>query len=133
MSIHVDWGNHEETIVVWKFSREWESKDYMQALSKTSTLLRHTTQNINLICDIRLSVQRASNLLVLARLVTQHRPPHIGVMTIIVANEFWKNMADILTRQRSGRPLPVYFVETVDEAYDLVGANDEFDEPADSG
>ncbi|MGB1285684.1 MAG: hypothetical protein ACPG7F_04040 [Aggregatilineales bacterium] len=129
MTILVDWGNYEETILVWKFSREWQTSHYMEALRQSNSLALTKAHQVNLICDIRMTTQRASNLMTLSRLVIQYRPANVDVMVIIVVNRFWKQMAEILTHQGEGLPVPVHFVETVDAAYALV----EEIEEADSG
>ena len=117
--IKVDWGNHEETLIVWHFDDKWYADDYAWALRYTNYLAMTKPHTVNIIMDLRRTETLATNLLQTILDNLPDKSPNLHVSVLITTNTAWKTMYNIILNIYK-QDIDVRFVDSVDEAYDLV-------------
>lgn len=117
--IKVDWGDHEETLIVWHFDDQWYAEDYACAIHQTNLLAMTKPHTVNIIMDLRRTSTLASRLLQTILDTLPDKSPNLYLSVMITTNKAWQTLFNIITciyRRESD----VRFVDTVDAAYSLV-------------
>lgn len=113
MSIYVDWGNQEETLIVWKMGQQWDAEDFIQARQQTRVMIASKPHEVAIIADIRHTLRHPRNILPLLR-GSGHTPlPNMGLIIVVSRTSFWSR----LLQQMGVHHLKVHFVEDLDAAY----------------
>lgn len=119
--IKVDWGDHEETIIVWHFDDAWSAEDYAIAWWQSNQFAMSKPHKVNILTDLRRTGKIAPNLLPTLLSYLPDQSPNIGLSVMIThpENRSWAWLYGVLENFYK-RPETVRFVEQVDEAYALV-------------
>lgn len=121
MPIIVDWGNLEETIIVWKFRNRWDETDFYDAVERSATLTQSTDACVDYIIDLRQSISSPPNLLAMSRAAIQnHNFENQGRTAVITKSSFWQQLFDTLLSSVRHFMGHVMFVDSVDAAYDVI-------------
>jgi hypothetical protein len=114
--IHIDWGDHTQTLLVWDFEPEWTIDQFVAAVNRTRKLIRETSRTIDIIVDLRpIHIIPLS-----ARYITRHvladKACYQGTIIIITDIMDIQPLYEYLTRGEE-QPFHIYFVNGVDKAY----------------
>lgn len=118
--ISVEWGNAEETLLIWRFAESWTLKDFYSALKRSKKMVYKQSETINLMIDMRVSRTWNSMMLLLVHAVLSFKPSEASRTVVISANPIYKQLWKTSQRLYGVIDYPIYFVATVDEAYCLV-------------
>jgi len=121
--IEIDWGNFDETILIWAFHKNWTANDFIDAIG-TSTALIHqrTTQGtVHILLDIQHTQHLPSNMFAIGRKAIQRsmQSNHRGLIVVINQSELWNRLYDVL-EQMIPNTLNICFAKDADEAYKLI-------------
>ena len=119
--IAVDWGNDEETLLIWRFVANWRLRDVFKAVKQSRVLTQNTHHTINVMIDMRLSRSWDSMMLLLCHAAAVQANSQVKRVVIISANPVYKQLWKTAQRLYGAVDYPIYFVSTVDDAYSLSG------------
>jgi hypothetical protein len=119
--IAVDWGNDEETLLIWRFVARWRLRDVFKAVKQSRKLTRNANFPINFMVDLRHSRSWDSMMLLLCHAAAIQTGSQVKRVVIISANPIYKQLWKTAQRLYGAIDYPVYFVSTVDDAYSLSG------------
>jgi hypothetical protein len=123
MSILVDWGNIEETLLVWRFGHRWTGEECAQALEDTNRLAQSKPHPVDLIADMRQSISHPSHLFSLGRHIFAALPANLRSVVVLGLNGYWQRITELLNRQVTYRCDNIYFVDHPDDAYNIIELN----------
>jgi len=121
--IDVDWGDAEETILVWTFEDGWTAQDFMDAfkLSEEFVAQKLTPSIIHVLLDVQHTVHLPKDMFTLGRYAI-NRASDVGfkgLVTIINPTTLWHRFYDALKITVPHR-LIIKFASNADEAYQLM-------------
>ncbi|GAB4519557.1 MAG: hypothetical protein OHK0046_28620 [Anaerolineae bacterium] len=116
--ILVDWGNAEETLLVWKFEGHWTPEEVFAAVDQVLLFASGYPHMIDIIVDTRRAHLPAHPMNFNHR-EFRHKPGNLGQIVVIYEAVLWSMLYDMLTHL-SGIDYGVAFVQSVDDAYKLV-------------
>lgn len=128
MPITVDWGDMDETIIVWKFHFAWTVDDFRHAMQRTVQLKQQVGHDIYVICDLRPVLSYPPNLVTLALEMTKRYPEAAAITVVITPNEFWPRVFQLFQRVAPRQFQNARFVRQVDEAYEYITSLQQKDE-----
>ncbi|GAB4519553.1 MAG: hypothetical protein OHK0046_28610 [Anaerolineae bacterium] len=117
--IVVDWGDADDALIVWRFEGPWTPKDYYIALERVSRLVAAKQHRVNVMVDVS-QAALPRNAMALANKGFQARPANLGLIVVITDHTLWHMLYEMITRM-SGIDYGLKFVNTIDEAYLLLG------------
>jgi hypothetical protein len=117
--IHVDWGNLEESLIVWKIGAYWSMSAFHEAFTRTQWLLRTKTHKVHILLDLQRVEYIDPDMICPIFASFQHHPPHVGRTVIISENPRWQALWDDLMAARDPHRA-IYFVRSANDAYHLV-------------
>ncbi len=119
MGILVDWGDEDETILMWRFPISWTGDDFYQALQITQELVSEKTCAVDVLVDMQKALQSPTNLLPLFKNGLSKRIPNLRHIIIISQSRYFVSLYAVL--QKLGRDFPkLHFVENANEGYELL-------------
>jgi hypothetical protein len=122
MSITLDWGDFDETFLVWNFAGKWSAEEFYQTIEQLKQLSMTKPYAVNIMVDMRLSLAAPNNLLTLLRVAVKSKVQNIGRIIVISKSNFWLQMYQMLVKTAQlPETTPVTFVGTVDDAYYKIG------------
>lgn len=120
MPITLDWGNFEETFVVWKFELFWTWDELYASLTRLREMLPQQTATYHMIVDTRRCMMPSNSLLANVRTVPRYMPANLDKIVVITTHNLLPALTQNLHRMGVMIPGQIIFVETVDDAYHLV-------------
>ncbi len=118
--ILTDWGNQEETLLVWKFEVGWTITDLYESIYAAKRMIESKTYMVDVIIDLRRSIQIPDGIISAVIYAFETLPSNTGTTAIITTNTAWQMLYTIITNvYRVGFGL-LQFVNTVDAAYSIV-------------
>jgi hypothetical protein len=127
MSISVDWGDAEETIIVWKFEQGWTRGDYYRAYHHFCKLIKQSNQVVNVIADVRRALPAPGSSLSILRHAIINRHSQVERVAVITVSTFPQQLFALVHRQLPGDWFDKYqFTDSVDEAYEWVKTEAEY-------
>lgn len=117
MAITVDWGDADETLIVWKFGKSWTHSDFLSALVK-SNAMQSTHRPQHCIADLRQMIMTTADFSEIARALKHSNHIINGLTVAICHRDYWQTVYNDAISRVTGRQ--VTFVRTVDEAYHLI-------------
>jgi hypothetical protein len=124
MPITVDWGDFEETILIWKIEGSWNIEDYLTARDDALQMVQQRAAVIvDVIADLRRSALLPQNIAWVIRDSLEVAQFNRGVVAVITPTSYWTQLVKTLQKTyfRTVK-FSIYFVNTVDEAYALADA-----------
>lgn len=119
MPIHVGWGNHEETFVVWRFEEPWTKEEFIRYFEISSTMLANKPYMVDIILDLR-RMKSTLNLPELLRYAIRNASANRGILVFISPSDFYRQL--FLVSGLAHLSQLIHFVNSVDEAYQIVYA-----------
>lgn len=119
MSIKVDWGNAEDTLLIWRFQKDWTPRDLQNACSMAETIVAQKNQAVDVILDFGYTLTPPPNTITLIRSLLLHFPANTGKIVILGRTGFWEQIFTLALKMGDIRH-SIYFARTVDDAYELV-------------
>ena len=122
MTITLDWGDFDETFLVWNFNGKWTADAFYQTIEHLKQLSLSKPYPVNVMVDMRQSLAAPNNLLTLLRVAVKSNVRNIGRVIVISKSGFWLQMYQMLVKTAQlAETTPVTFVGSVDEAYYNIG------------
>lgn len=124
MPIRIDWGDYDKTLLIMSFNGRWTADEYYRAINDLYIYASERDHALELMVDVRHSVQPPQNLVTLIRsTLNQERAIAMDQVVVIVQSGFWQQIFSV-ARKVHGRELDtaVHFVESVDQAYSMLSA-----------
>ena len=122
MPITLNWGDFDETFLVWNFTQNWTTEEFYDLLQELQRYAQPKKQPIKIMVDMRRSMKAPNNLLTLLRIAVKSNIQNIEKIVVISNSNFWIQMYQILVKTTHlDDNTPVTFVNSVDEAYYLIG------------
>ena len=121
VSIHIEWGSSDQTLLIWRVVGEITLDDYIAASKQTGQLLKSATCSITILFDARKSHHTAHNLIPTMREQIRKLESFRGEMIVLSKTQFWQSLYHVAAQSCIGLKLPVIrFHITQDENSDLL-------------
>ncbi|MCA9885934.1 MAG: hypothetical protein KC615_21975 [Anaerolineae bacterium] len=120
MSINIDWGNVEETILVIKPTLRWTDEDYHREIPLLLEAIQSKPYPVDLIIDLRQVMHNPPNLINICRDARIRFKDLDNLIVVISNNRFWQTLNNTVIRQMPSITINVFFTRSVDEAYRAV-------------
>ena len=119
MTIELDWGNAEETILIWTCDTEWTADEYYQAVYDCVEMIDQKPHSVHVMVDMQFNRMRPAMLLQLAKHGYRNRSHNVGSIVLIYRTGFWLFLEDMLQKIFS-KEFPLMFAQDANEAYSLL-------------
>ena len=119
MAIELDWGNAEETLLIWTCDTHWTSEEYYEAVVAGKNMIESQSHPVDVIVDMQFNRMRPMQLLQLAKYGYRHRSLNVGTVVLIYRSTFWLFLEDTL-QSIFGHEFNLLFVRDANEAYDVL-------------
>jgi hypothetical protein len=122
MTIELDWGDADQHLVVMHIRGNWTGDELVQRVAQLQVMGREASQSLELMVDIRNSLNPPNNLLTLiGSILTRPLPQNIKQVVVISNTSFWRHIYSVIHKNYRGRiTIPVVFVDSVDAAYETL-------------
>jgi hypothetical protein len=119
MPIVVTWGNPEKTIIVSAFNGEWMLEDSHNMIDEMYKMTSSVTHTVHVVLDFTNSLSSPAKMLSSGSHIEKRKSSNSGVSIIVKANGFIKAITQLIMKLfvSNGK---LYFVDTLDEAYQIV-------------
>ncbi len=117
--IELDWGDADETILVWTFCEGWTADHYYQAIHDAEKMALASNQPIHVLVDAQHIFKSPRNLITLANAGLNRGTVPVKLIFVITQSGFLENIYHIMTRIYPDS-LKVHFVPNANEAYRLI-------------
>jgi hypothetical protein len=120
MTIQLDWGDYDQNFAVMTFQGKWTGDEFVHAIARLSAMGAQASTGMELMVDMRNSLNPPNNLLTLLRsTLNRPLPKNIKQVVVISNSAFWNRIFGMLKSMYGGKiSAPVSFVPSVDAAYD---------------
>jgi hypothetical protein len=119
MPIAVAWGDVSKTIIVSTFKGEWTLEDSHNMIDEMYQLTSSVNHIVHVVLDFTDSLSSPAKMLSSGSHIEKRSSPNSGLSVIVKANGFIKAISQLIMKLfvRNGK---LYFVDTVDEAYQII-------------
>lgn len=119
MSIQLDWGDYDKNFAIMNVHGKWSGDEFVKAIAQLAAMGREAQNGMELLVDVRNSLNPPNNLLTLLRSVLNRPlPPNIKQVVVISNSAFWYRIFSMLNSMYGDKiTCPVTFVASVDEGY----------------
>lgn len=125
--IDVDWGDVNETILVWTFEDGWNTQDFISAftLSEQMVAEKLTPSIIHMLLDVQHTVRLPNDMFTLGRYAINraNKVGFKGLVTIINPTLLWHRFYEAL-KITAPHSIDIQFAKNADEAYQLMVDSD---------
>ena len=127
--IEVDWGDANETILVWTFSHGWTAQDFTDAfvLSEKYVASKVTPSIVHILIDVQHTAHLPKDMFTLGRYAINRANNRglKGLIAIINPTALWQRFYDVL-KITVPHSLDIRFAKDADEAYQMMIEADVF-------
>lgn len=124
--IELDWGNADETILVWTFHEGWETQNFMDAIAASKRMIANRSHRsiVHILLDIQHSQDLPDDMLTLGRYAIRQAVAsrHKGLTIIINPSPLWHHLYKVL-QTTIPHTIRILFVNDADEAYEIMQAD----------
>lgn len=121
MHITVTWDDDAQTTICWDFTPGWDWDDYRAAGLATQEMMQGHEGRVDFIrCINHTAVPGKDALTHFKTAMKQQLPNNVGVIAIVDGPAFMEALGQILNRTIGRQHGQLYFVETLDEARQLI-------------
>ena len=121
MSIYVEWGTSDHTLLIWRVVREITLEDYHNAAKQTSLMLKSASTLTTIIVDVRQCHHTSYNLIPTMREQIRYLQSFPGELIVLSKTQFWQSLYLIAAQSSIGMKLPnIRFQITQDETSDIL-------------
>lgn len=119
MTIQLDWGDYDQNFAIMSFHGKWTGDEFVHGIAKLREMGQRATSGIELMVDMRNSLNPPNNLVTLLRsTLNRPLPQNIKQVVIISNSAFWNRIFSMVNTMYGDKiSCPVVFVATVDEGY----------------
>lgn len=119
--ISVDWGNQDETIIVWKFNGHWDATCFRHAVKKTMRMAKSKPYPVHGMVDMHRALTAPRDMMTLIRqAIRSNTATNYGKWVVISESQLWVNMWQMTHRLYRLKPRKIHFVSSVQEAYEIL-------------
>lgn len=119
MTIELDWGNADESLLIWTCDRHWTHDDYYEAVQTCVAMINGQSHPVDVIVDMQFNKMRPQMLLQLAKYGFRHRSANVGTVVLIYRSTFWLFLEETLQSIFS-KEFRLLFARDANEAYSLL-------------
>ena len=122
MPIQLDWGDYDHNFAIMTFQGKWIGEEFVAAIARLSAMCQSKESPIELMVDMRSSLNPPYNLVTLLHSILDRALPFDIQQVIVISNSsFWRQLYSMIEIMYSKKiSYTVHFVTTVDEAYALL-------------
>jgi hypothetical protein len=121
MSIHVDWGTSDHTLIIWRAAGDMSLETYTAASRKTNTLLQTVTYPVTILLDLRRCHHTSHNLIPTLREQIRRLQDFQGEIVVLSKTQFWQSLYQVAAQSSIGMKLPgIRFHITQDDNGDVL-------------
>jgi hypothetical protein len=119
MTIQLDWGDYDQNFAIMSFHGKWTGDEFVHSIAKLQELGQAASIGIELMVDMRNSLNPPNNLVTLLRsTLNRPLPQNIKQVVVISNSAFWNRIFSMVNTMYGDKiNCPVVFVATVDEGY----------------
>lgn len=126
--IDIDWGNAEETILIWTFYDGWKEQDFLDAIKFSEKLVARKTSSatIHTMIDVQHTGDLPANMFSLGKTAIQRgiESKNDGLIIIINPSELWLRLYEVMSKMIPNNWLRVHFAKDANEAYAMMNNTD---------
>lgn len=124
--IFVDWGDGDETFLVWKFDGDWNPGEVPQIMYQINEFASERDYPIDLIIDLQRASIHKGNVISMGYTIMSTLNSNIETIIAITRNPFWESIYATIRRVYHTKPLRTFnFVHHADDAYAIIESNRE--------
>jgi len=116
----MDWNNPEHTIILVTFDGVWESADIYRMINKGVSMLKSVNHPVDSIFDFTRSTFSPTNLLSAAEKMENDLQENNRLAVIVKANVYIRSIIKVAKIFAPRALENIHFVNTVEQAYDLI-------------
>ena len=121
--IDVDWGDVDETILVWTFEDGWTAQDFMDAFTISEKFVEEKTtpSRVHALLDVQHTVHLPKDMFTLGRYAINRatKKEFNGIVTIINPTTLWVRFYNVL-KVTAPHSLDIRFADNSDKAYQMM-------------
>lgn len=116
--IVVDWGDADETLIVWRFEQRWKLNHYFKAVDTMALMANSKRHSVYAIIDLRRATRIPPRPLSIASYGIMRRPRNLALSVAISTMVPHQQIFASLERWSAARY--IHLVGHVDDAYNLI-------------
>lgn len=124
--IEVDWGNVDETLIIWTFYKHWTADDFIHAfdVSENMIMKKAKREPIHFMLDIQHTAHLPPDMFTLGRYGIKRATiaNQKGLLIIINASQLWHHLYEMI-QVTIPHDLHIHFAKDANKAYDLINHN----------
>lgn len=120
--VRIDWGNADETFLVWRFEGGWQADDYVASVYEANRLADSKAYPVDIILDLQRSNMEVADIARLFRWGRDKLSENICLIIVVTTNPYWQNLFDLIGQVYGTHRLPTAYCTTSDGAYDAIEA-----------
>jgi hypothetical protein len=121
--IDVDWGDANETLLIWTFSNDWTAQEFLNAFTLCEEFVasRSNRSVVHILLDTQHTTHLPKDMFKLGRHAIKRCIDirQKGLIIIIDSSTVWVQMYDFLMR-RGSNSLHIHFAKDTDKAYQIM-------------
>ena len=125
MPVQVIWDDEAHTILRQIYTGHLKLADYLEASDEFGRMAKLVTHTVHSIMDRTGVLSTPGVMLPALRYANNNLPPNIGIRVIVKGSMFTRLLVDIGRRAAPSLTKQVYFVETLEEARNLIAQHAE--------
>lgn len=120
MSVHVQWDNEEQTIILWSFVGRWTWGEYEDALNAASALLDQVEHTVDYIYDVRRMNILPPDVVTRFKAKYLKQPPKTGRFVAVGVDHNLRLVWNTFTDLPYAHHLRVEYADTLEEAREIL-------------
>jgi hypothetical protein len=117
MSIHIEWHDEGQTILIQTYKGDWTINDYIDVVNRTFNLIDPLSHPVDVIADMTCSGRNPVHFISAGPYIRNKISPNQHMIVVVGANEFIRKMGVIAQRMAPHVVRNMHFVNTLDEAF----------------
>ena len=119
MTAQVSWFNDKQTVLKVCYGEGWTERDFHQVFVEIESYLQQKPYPVDLIVDLRPTIEYPRNLFGLARKTLRDRIPNMGQVVVVTDDLFWHRLYPTL-QTIIPKLQQLTFVESIEEAKEIL-------------
>lgn len=118
--IIVDWGNFEETFLVFRIRNKWTCAEFQVAVQEAFDLIAGKSEPIGMIVDLQAADRPPHNLMNHAFRYVNACPLNLGPVAVLSRSDLWRRIWETGAMIYGTNDVNIHFVTSLDQAYTLM-------------
>ena len=119
MSAQVKWFNANQTVLQVSYGERWTAHEFHETFEEIENFLRQKPYPVDLLVDLRPTLEYPRNLFGLARKTLRDRIPNMGQVVVVTDDIFWHRLYPTL-QTIIPKLQQLTFVESIEEAKEIL-------------